>query len=259
MQIPPFALPSNPAITIHLREATVADCEQFADSDRQHEERVATTVLRALQSNPEAYSDPIGWSVDDRVLAAFWYHAHTATDSSIHLPYTCPNCGEPHDALVNLTELADYYQPIQGRPYRDLTHEGESYRVVPLDGYAAEELEGLRAEAGEPGTAEHERMMAIIERHRIVASLVPADFKGVRDQRIAEVEERIRRMPLSQFEALREKVDAAQVSMAHGLPTAVTDGEVLLVTPPIPCEKEAGQNTRLRFPFQWGDYLPRLR
>lgn len=260
MQIPPFALPSNPSVSVHLREATVADCEQFADSDRQHEERVATAVLQALQSVPERYSDPLDWTADDRVLAAFWYHAHTATDSSIHLPYACPHCGQSHDALVNLTDMAQHYQPIRGHAFRQIQHGGETYRVTPLDGHAAEELEELRAQAGEePGSADHERVMAIIERHRIVASLVPDDFKGVRDTRISMVEHRVRAMSLSDFDELRSKVDAAQEDMAHGLPTELVDGEILLVTPPMECEKEAGHNTRLRFPFQWGDHLPRLR
>lgn len=259
MQIPPFSLPSNPAVSVHLREATVADCEQFADSDGRHEERVATTVLRTLQANPEAYSEPLDWTADDRILAAFWYHAHTATDTSIHLPYTCPHCGEHHDALVNLTDMAALYQPIKGRAFRFIEHDGQRYQVAPLDGHAMEELEQLQAEAGEPDTPGHERIQAIIERHKIVAALTPDDFKGVRDTRINLMEQRIRAMPMSQFEALRREVESAQADMAHGLPSELAGSETLLVTPPMTCDQEAGHNTRLRFPVQWGDYLPRLR
>lgn len=259
MKIPPFALPSSPGVSVRLREATVADCEQFADSDPAHEERVASAVLNTLQSDPAAFTDAQDWTAEDRVLAAFWYHAHTATDTSIHLPYSCPHCGEPHDALVNLTELAEHYRPIRGRALRHLEHDGEQFEVRPLDGHAMEELEQLRAQAGEPGTADHSRTMAIIERHRLVACLTPVGFQGVRDSRVELIERWVREMGMRDFEVLREKVTAALADMTHGLPTELADGEILLVTPPIECEKEAGHTTRLRFPFLWGDHLPRLR
>jgi len=259
MSIPPFNLPSDPGTTVHLREATVADCEQFADTEPGHTERVASTVLNTLQADPAAFTDARDWTADDRILAAFWYHAHTATDTSIHLPYGCPHCGDEHDALIHLNDLAAGYRAIQGRAYRNIEHDGQTLEVRPLDGHAMEEIEQLRSEAGEPGTADYERIMALIERHRIVAALTPPDYQGVRDSRIADMERVVRGLTLSRFEALRESVEAAWRDMAHGLETELVDGECLLLTPPVNCDQEAGHNTRLRFPVRWGDYLPRLR
>lgn len=259
MQIAPFALPSNPAVTIYLREATVADCEQFADTDARHNERLTTLILRALQSSPEHFSDPIEWTVQDRQLAAFWYHAHTTDDPSIHLPYDCPHCGEHHDALVPLTDIAGQYQPIKGLPYRFIEHDGERYAVAPLDGHAAEELEGLRAQLpDDPQSAEYQRLTAIIKRHELVASLALPDEKRTRDARISAIEKMVRALPLRSALALHRKAKDAQADMTHGLPSVMVDGELLITAPPVACDKEAGLTTRLRFPVQWGHYLPRL-
>jgi hypothetical protein len=259
MQIPPFSLPSNPATTIYLREATVADCEQFADTDVRHDERLSTLVLRTLQSSPEHYSEPLDWTARDRQLAAFWYHAHTTNDTSIHLPYSCPHCGDEHDALVQLTEIAALYSPIQGQAFRHIEHDGKQYEVRPLDGHAMEELEALRAELpGDPKSADYRRLLAIIKRHELVASLADIDEKRVRDVRIGEVERMVRALPHSKALALHGLVIEAQEQMAHGLPSIISEGETLIFTPQIPCDKEAGRSTRLRFPFLWGDYLPRL-
>lgn len=259
MQIPPFALPSNPAATIYLREATVADCEQFADTDVRHDERLSTMVMRTLQSSPEHYSEPLDWTASDRQLAAFWYHAHTTNDTSIHLPYSCPHCGEQHDALVQLTEIAALYRPIQGQAFRHIDFDGKQYEVRPLDGHAMEELETLRAELpDDPGSAEHRRLLAVIKRHELVASLSDVNDQRVRDVRISEMEREIRKLANSKAHTLHDRVVEAQAQMAHGLPSIISEGETLIFTPQIPCDKEAGRSTRLRFPFLWGDYLPRL-
>ncbi|MDX5979652.1 hypothetical protein [Vreelandella alkaliphila] len=259
MQIPPFSLPSNPAATIYLREATVADCEQFADTDARHDERLSTLVLRTLQSSPEHYSDPLDWTASDRQLAAFWYHAHTTNDPSIHLPYSCPHCGQEHDALVKLTDIAALYAPMQGLAYRRIEHEGEEYEVRPLDGHAMEELEELRAGLPESSDShDYRRLTAVIKRHELVASLAGLNETRVRDVRIADIERKVRAMTQRSATELHRKVQDAQASMAHGLPSIIVEGETLIVTPPIACDKEAGRTTRLRFPFFWSDYLPRL-
>ncbi|MGP9633788.1 hypothetical protein ACT3R7_12045 [Halomonas sp. AOP43-A1-21] len=262
MQIPPISLPSNPAVTIYLREATVADCEQFADTDARHDERISTLVLRTLQSSPEHYSDPLDWTASDRQLAAFWYHAHTTNDPSIHLPYSCPHCGEEHDALVKHTEIAALYTPMQGQAYRNIEHEGQEYEVRPLDGHAMEELEELRA--GLPAdveSREYRRLSAVIKRHELVASLTDKNEKAekrVRDVRITEMERKVRAMTHRSALELHRKVSEAQAAMAHGLPSVISEGQTVLLTSPVECDKEAGRTTRLRFPFLWSDYLPRL-
>lgn len=259
MQVAPFSLPSAPGVTIYLREATVADCEQFADTDSRHDERLTTMVLRALQSSPEHFSDPIDWTASDRQLAAFWYYAHTTDDPSMHLPYDCPHCGEQHDALVPLTDIAEQYQAIKGLPYRFIEHDGERYAVHPLDGHAVEELEGLRAELpDDANSAEYNRLQAVIRRHELVASLAAPDDTRPREARIRDIERAVRTMSLGSARALHQKVQQSLDDMEHGLPSAVSDGEVLLLSPPLTCEQEAGHSTRLRFPVQWSNYIPRL-
>lgn len=259
MQIPPLSLPSNSAVTIYLREASVADCEQFADTDARHNERLSTLIFRTLQSSPEHYSDPADWTAQDRQLIAFWYYAHTTDDTSIHLPYDCPHCGEHHDALVQLTEIAEQYRSIQGLAYRFIEHDGQRYMVKPLDGHAMEELEGLRAELPDDvNSADYRRVEAVIKRHSLVACLFLPDEKRPRDTRIRVMEKMVRSLPISSANALNAKVEGALAEMEHGLPSAIVDGETLITAPPVECDKEAGRSTRLRFPVQWSHYLPRL-
>lgn len=260
MQIPPFALPSNPERQITFREATVADCEQFADSNPAHSERLTTKILNALQPVPEHYSNSGEWTIEDRVVAVFWYYSHTTIDTSIHLPYICPHCGGEHDALVELSKIAEGYQSIQGASYRLIEHNGEQYEVRPLNGYAAEELEILKAEAGDDKkSANYSRVEAIMRRHQVVSSMRPVEFRGTRDSLIKKMEKLVREMPLSSFEQLRKKVAEKHKEMTHGLPCESSDGRTLLITPPVGCDKEAGKTTRLRFPFLSSDYLPRLQ
>lgn len=258
MAIPPFTLPSNPGQSIHLREATVADCEQFADTDPRHAERVTTLILRTLQSDPAGFVDPLTWTREDRAVAAFWYFAHTSEDTSLHLPYACPHCGEQHDALQQFTELAAAYQPIKGLPHRFILHKDQRLKVIPLDGYAAEELELLRAQADPDDPQSVQRANALCTRHEVVASIQPDTFQGSRDARIERMEAWVRDLPLSEFKALRAQVQAMQADMQHGLPTVSEHGELFILSAPQPCDKEAGHTTRLRFPFFLRDYLPRL-
>lgn len=258
MQIPPLQLPSNPEKYVYLREATVEDCEFFAETDSDSEEVMATQVLELLQSNPEKYIDPRTMTADDRRLAAFWYFISTAADTVIHAPYQCPHCGQQHDPLIDMRDIGARYTSIAGRPWRTIEHEGRNLIVHPRNGYLMEELEALRVQssAGEkPG-----KMLAIIDRHDVVGTLQFAEDNSGRDLRIEAMEKWVRALTLTSYEALREKRDAALESMRHGLNTAMHEGQMILVTDPIQCEEkeEAAATTRLRIPFRLGEMLPRL-
>lgn len=257
MQIPPFQLPSNPERYVFLREATVADCEFFAETDDVNEEIMATQVLDLLQANPEKYIDPRTMTADDRRLAAFWYFISTSTDSTIHAPYVCPHCGEQHDPLVDMRDIGARYTPIQGRPWRNIEHEGRPLTVIPRNGYLMEELEGLRLEIDD---ASRGKTLAIIDRHDVVGTLQEPGATGSRDSQIEAMEKWVRGLSLTSYQELKAKRDAALESMRHGLNTTLVDGQLVIVTDPIPCETkgDAGATTRLRLPFRLGEMLPRL-
>lgn len=258
MQIPPLQLPSNPEQYIYLREATVEDCEFFAETDDANEEVMATQVLDLLQSNPEKYVDPRTMTADDRRVAAFWYFISTTADTTIHAPYQCPHCGKDHDPLINMRDIGARYTPITGRPWRTIEHEGRTLTVRPRNGYLMEELEALRLqmEAGDSRS----KMLAIIDRHDVVGTLYPEDDKVSRDQRVEAMEKWVRSLTLTSYQELKAKRDEALESMRHGLNTAMHEGQLILITDPIQCEEkeDADAVTRLRLPFRLGEVLPRL-
>ncbi|MBE0505917.1 MAG: hypothetical protein IBX50_04245 [Marinospirillum sp.] len=257
MQIPPLQLPSNPEKIIYLREATVEDCEYFAETDSSAEESLATEVLSLLQSSPDKYVDPRTWTADDRRLAAFWYFIATSTDTTIHAPYECPHCGHEHDPLIEMKDLGKNYMPITGRPWRDIEHEGKKLKVVPHDGFLMEELESLRMQMD--GQSDN-KQLAIIKRHDLVGTLIEHGDTAVRDRRIEIMEKWVRSLPLTSFLTLKEKRDAALDSMRHGLTTGIHDGR-LFIWITVHCEEkkdDVNASVRLRLPFRLGELLPRL-
>lgn len=259
MQIKPLQIPSDPDKTLYLREATVADCEYFAETDDSAEEVMATQVLELLQCVPEKYVNPRLMTADDRRMAAFWYYVSTNTDMTLHAPYQCPHCGEQHDPLIDLQAIGMRYTPIMGRAYRTIEHDGCELIVIPRNGFLMEELEGLRAQIDSKAPS---KMLAIIERHDVVGTLT---FKNApdnsRDNQIEAMEAWVRALPLSSYQLLKQKRDAALDSMRHGLRTRVVDGQLNLITDHIQCEnlkEDAGATTTLLIPFRLGEMLPRL-
>lgn len=259
MQIQPFQLPSDPEKYVYLREATVEDCEFFAETDDDNEEVMATQVLDLLQTNAEKFIDPRTMTADDRRVAAFWYYISTATDSTIHTPYECPHCGQTHDPLIDLRDIGARYKPIEGRAYRTIEHDGKTLIVTPHNGYLMQELEGLRMQMEKSG--QHKKMQAVIARHDVVGTLSLPDDKRPRDTRIEEMEKWVRSLSLTSYLDLKDKRDAMLESMRHGLQTIIQDGQILLLTDLIQCEtkkEDASAVTRLRVPFRLGEMLPRL-
>lgn len=257
MQIPPFQLPSNPEKFIYLREATVEDCEFFAETDSDQEEVTATQVLDLLQSDPERYVDPRTMTADDRRLAAFWYFISTTHDTTIHAPYECPHCGEQHDPLIEMKEVGAQYRPITGRAWREIEHDGKQLRVIPQNGYLMEELEALRLQVDDSNRS---KMDAVIERHSLVGTLLEQGKTGDRDSQIEAMEKWVRSLTLRSYQELKAKRDDALAQMKHGLNTAIHGGEMVLLIDGLKCEKkeDPAAVTRLRFPFRMGEMLPRL-
>ena len=256
-----FSLPSNSAVTIFLRQATVRECEAYSSFADGAEEAVISDMLDNLQYRPEKYVDPRTWTARDRQFAALWYFAATSSDVELHIPYSCKHCGEDHDTLVHYSDLLQGYKEIEGKPVRSLSTKasGKQWSARPLDGYGAEEIEGLRLsqDSSDKGSAEYNRINAIINRHKLVACL---DFEGSpddRDSKIEAVESALLGMDSVEFLALKAEFDAAMLELDHGL-DCVTEKETLyLRTPPIECDKEAGKFSRIRFPVQFVKLLPR--
>lgn len=262
LKINPFQLASRPDITIYLREATVADCEYFAGTDSANEERLTNEVMNHLQYKPEAYVDPCTWTSDDRRLAALWYFVATTQDTSIHAPYICPHCSEEHDPLIDVKDIASSFQPMQGRPYREIEHEGIKLKVTPRDGFLMTELEEIRELNLVASDADKRKNSAIIKRHDLVGTISFMDKEHEsRAAMLSSVESWVRDLSLSSFEILLSKRDAALLSMQHGLATDFKDGQLSIITTVL-CEKEdAGVNNntvRLRIPFRIYQMLPRL-
>lgn len=261
MKIAPFQLPSNPEKTIYLREATVEDCEYFAETDADSEEMMTNEVMDLLQCEPEKYIDPREWTADDRRLAAFWYFIATNNDdTTIHAPYNCPHCGEDHDPLVDMKDIGKEYQSITGRPYREIEHEDKILRVVPRNGHLMTELEAIRMQAANNGDdVERRKSLAVIERHDLVGTLIE-DPNVSRDYRIPAIEKWVRSLSISSFKSLKSKRDGALEEMSHGLPTRLHEGRLFIMTT-VHCEnkrEDAGATVRLRLPFWLGEMLPRL-
>jgi hypothetical protein len=253
MIIPAFSLPSNPIKNIQLREATVADAIDFADTHEDHNEEVVTLFLNRIQ-HKETFYDAKLWTAEDRSLALYWYWMHTTKDTELPLTYNCSFCGKSHTWLMDMRVIGENYRPIQGKPERDIECGGKKMTVHCLTGADMEALElgvlALTAIAEEHGTAsaEYRKEAARLKLQRFL-KLLRAD---------EAMEKEILSMTSSDFSALVDQVAISLESMKHGLPDLQYDNhECYFLTPPHKCPEKEGE-TRLRVPFRMQDYIPRL-
>lgn len=261
--IPEFTLPSNPKITVRMREATVSDAIDFSGVSDQAEEMATSLFLDRVQNDKGMWSDPKKWTGEDRRFGLYWYWLHTEKDHDVALTFTCGECGKEHTCLVDFKGIADSYKAIQGKPERDFEHEGKSVTVHPLNGEDLEKLEAFRigfdlAEKKygyDSGQAKKERTR--IRLLEIVYSVRFADEpnENAQDYREKIIEE----MTISQFESFAEKVFGAKIEMEHGLECEVSEGKVVILTQPVKCpDAPLEVGTRLRVPFRSIEYIPRI-
>ena len=260
----PFALPSNPEITIQLREATVQETIDFSSVMPEHEEALTTKFLNTVQE-PASYNDSRNWTGDDRRFALFWYHLHTSRDTSASIPYECPHCQQTHVHNFNLRVLAEDYQTIQGKPFRDIDHAEQAYRVSPLSGKALERLEEMRLvlASHQQGTPGHERQRAEIRFHEVLFQLSDRrNFEKDERKREQDLKNRLLAMPESSFSELATQTETAIRDLSHGLKSETVEGQMLLVSPPHACPEsaETGKEvaTVLRLPFWDYHNIPRI-
>lgn len=260
----PFTLPSNPEVTIELRIATVQETIEFSSVMLEHEEALTTLFLNTVQK-PDSYRDCRDWTADDRRFALFWYYLHTRKDTGVSLPYECPHCNESHVHNFNLRELAEHYQAVKGKSFRDVDFAGMGYRVAPLNGHALEKLEGLRLVLSEmeEGTPAFEQQRSEIRFHEVLYKLSNRkDFEKSPYKREQALKNTLLAMPESEFSELAALVSDAVDDMKHGLNTEIAEGQVLLVSPSDQCPtlQQQGKEvaTVLHLPFRDYHYIPRI-
>ena len=268
--LPDFCLPSDPAKSVRLAEATVADAIDFSEVDPLCEEEVTTLFLERLQAK-EKYTDPKNWTVEDRRYALFMYHLHTTQFADLPLTYACQPCSEAaghevtHTVSVKLAAMAEEYTPIAGKPLRDVVHEGHAVIVHPLLGVDAEIIEktrmGIIALEQEKNTiARKERsQLALL---RILSCIdIPALEGETEQERRKPVEKFILGMSTTEFQGFSTKVMNALAEMRHGLRSVFKEGRIRLETPPVRCPEgkdKEGPGIRLQFPFRAFDCIPRV-
>lgn len=268
--LPDFTLPSNPEKIVRLHEATVADAMDFSEVDPDCEEEATTLFLERLQEK-ETYSDPRLWSVQDRRFALFMYHAHVSTFPDIPLTYVCEACSKKagrevaHTVGVRLVDIAAEYTPLEGKPVRDVIHEGHAVIVHPLLGADAERLEKTRVElldeeatAGKHNRNKHNQLnleyfLACLDVPALAADKTPGE------RRVA-IKNFILSMGAQEWLGFNEKLIKAMKSLQHGLRSVFMDGRIWLESPPVECpEGNDKEGTRILFPFRAFDYIPDLQ
>lgn len=250
--IPPLSLASNPANTIILKHATVADMIDFAGVDVGHEEELTSIFLNRLQDK-STYSDAKLWTAEDRRLALFWYWLHTTKDFEQALSYDCEHCGIQHTFLFDYRQLSEGYQTIKGKPERDFEFNDVAVTVRPLDGSDMEvvesmrlELEAIREEQGINSGA-YRKLDALMKITRLQAA---TDYPR----------EKIMALEIDQFSHFVETVHSLLEDMSHGLESKYHEGRISLMIPPHQCPnvKDREATTRLWVFFRNSEYIPQL-
>lgn len=259
--LPDFSLPSNPKITIRLREATVSDAIDFSDIDEHHDEEVITLFLERVQDKA-LYSDPRDWTGPDRRFAIYWYGLHTMSDIEVPLSFPCPLCGEEHTVLIDLRRIANEYVSLAGKPERDIVFNGEPIVVHPLRGRDLEAIERMRlvyadaVDAHGEGSAQARVAMARIKVSQFMLSL---QFPNAKDEHDKYREQKIEETPFSEYEKLVSLVQKELIAMQHGLNIETKDGKTSLITYPVSCVNNPGkEGPRLRMTFRSDEYIPTL-
>lgn len=273
-----FSLPSNPEITVRLREATVADAIDFSAVDPECEEAATTLFLERVQVGP-GVSNPREWTGEDRRYALFTYFVNTTTYRAIPLTYTCSLCGKQHTQDIALSRILDEYTPIKDRALREFPWQGHNVCVRPLTGADLEDVEKYRYDLllseqalterrGSISADEELRLQSAIMAKRVrmamfrILSCIDMpylDEHGTPRSRRGEVENVIKAMPASQFRDLVGRVENAIADMRHGLRTSYMNGRFYLEIPDVRCDENPElPGVLLHYPFRFVSVIPTL-
>ena len=259
--LPDFTLSSNPEITVRLREAPVEDAIDFSELDPAFEEEATTVFLDRMQA-PEKYTDPRCWTAQDRRHALFMYRLHTEEYDSMPMAYFCTACQKEHAVSVKYADILAEYTPLEGKPFRDVIHEGHAVLVHPLLGRDIETLEKQRLIIDESSSPkERRRAKANLALNRILFCIdIPHLKEGASEiERRESIKRYVLGMSSREFTEFAEKVDGALSSMRHGLPTVYRDGKVMLQTPKIYCpEGKSQEGVSLLYHFRPFNFIPHI-
>ncbi|MCX4030367.1 hypothetical protein H0A36_25725 [Endozoicomonas sp. SM1973] len=249
----PLPRPSQPELTIRLREATVKDMLAIADTQPELEEHITTEYLNQLQA-PETYSDARQWTGDDRRLAVYWYALHTLPDTQMTLDYTCPSCDKALSYRLDLRDLADSSTTLKAKPYREVVFKGEVLNIKPLTGEALEQLEQFKLILNqlENHSAEYRQKKAELPLSEITYCLDFAE-QNVEDE---AKKQWLFKLTASEFIQLKQLISEKLTELQHGLPSVMHDGQLQLTTQVPTCDCEVQKNNdglTLFFPFR--DYF----
>lgn len=262
----PFSLPSKPTQKVLIREATTAEALDFCDVLPEHEEALTTKFLNTIQDK-ESFTDSQQWTAEDRRLALFWYWLHTTEETFVSLEYECPHCNGTHKHEFDMRELADGYQEITGMASRDIVFEDRKLLIAPLTGLHMEELENMRLALSveNENSPWAEKKKAEIRFHKLKFALSMADdHEKSSYKRDAALNNWLRELPETKYQALQEKVGEALQSMVHGLQSKITDdGKIMLrsplhVCPTIKAKENKEVTTELLLPFRHYIRIPRV-
>lgn len=273
-----FGLPSNPKIKTRLREATVGEAIDFSSIDPDCEEEATSLFLEKVQEK-ETYTDPRGWTGEDRRYALFQYYVNTTIYRSIPLSYKCSICGQQHTQDIELTRILNDYTPIDGEAARDFPYQGHNVIVRPLNGADLEDIEKYRYDliVAQQKLDEYRPQLATTEIRRVEAEIrakkirmamlriicsidMPyLDESSTPRGRRGQVEEVLKGMPAAQFKEFMKKVDNAIIEMRHGLRTSYVEGRIMLEIPDVRCDLNPEvPGVLLRYPFRFSDVIPTL-
>ncbi|MDE1465092.1 hypothetical protein [Spartinivicinus poritis] len=249
----PLPRPSQPELTIRLREATVKDMLAIADTQPELEEHITTEYLNQLQA-PETYSDARQWTGDDRRLAVYWYALHTLPDTQMTLDYTCPRCDKALSYRLDCRDLADSSTTLKGKPYREAVFKGEVLHIKPLTGKALEQLEHIKLALHplDNHTAEYRHKKAELPLSEITYCL---DFVELNLEGDAK-KQWLLQLTASEFTQLKQLISEKLAELQHGLPSVMHEGQLQLTTQVPSCDCETQKNNdelTLFFPFR--DYF----
>lgn len=270
MKIPVFPLPSRPGTRITFRMPTVDDAIYFCKSTETTEERDTTEYLNMLQEQSNL-SDSRRWTASDRRTALWWIFVNSRADTVIDFGYTCQHCGEEHWYNCDVFQLTSDLTVLTTQPYKEVTIpvDGKPFEwsLTPLDGYAMERLEIMRATL--PPTSKTDeyktaltqlRKWELVYQSKLVYDLEP-DFDKSAQTRF----DLIGKMAVGTelLELVRE-VKIMQHELHHGLLVRFDKGESDLVLPAHECPsekyKESAERptTRLLTRFRNSLFIPNL-
>jgi hypothetical protein len=257
-----LAQPSNIKNKIHLRGATVKQAMSFSDVVEAHSERITTEFLNAVQT-PESFTDSAKWTEADRLTALFWYHIHTVKDSFVSLSYECSHCKKPHDQYFDSRLLAEPFNTLQGKPYREVEILNKQITFEPLNGGALEAIQAVKRALVSKGVT-NTQIKNEIALERLIRSF---HFTHSPAKSVDDLREWALGLEIPEYWELMAASDAAQESLKHGVPYQNTDGDVCFICPPHKCinthllaeEQKEGAVSQLLWPFLCGNFIPTLQ